>query len=77
MAAKEPLIAVALGAPKPKGGSESSESPSLGSTAESLKEMWSAMKSGDFEEAATHFETAYRSCADEPDDYEEASEEEE
>ncbi len=70
MAAPKGILA--LLASKPKGSDDSlpgessgPDSPSgLDPKAEALKSMFSAMKSGDFDTAAMHFQEAYEACHD-------------
>lgn len=72
MAGPGGILALLASKPKSKGGSEKSGSPESGGeydgggeVASALGDMWAAMKSGDFEEAATAFKRAKVACEEE------------
>jgi hypothetical protein len=56
------LLAI-IGGGKPGDSEKSEKSGASSAKARALESMWSAMKSGDFDEAAEHFQEAYDECA--------------
>jgi len=56
------LLAI-IGGGKPDDSEKSEKSGASSAKARALESMWSAMKSGDFDEAAEHFQEAYDECA--------------
>jgi hypothetical protein len=56
------LLAI-IGGGKPGDSEKSEKSGASSAKARALESMWSAMESGDFDEAAEHFQEAYDECA--------------
>ena len=72
------LLALMVGAPKPKGGGEASSSDApADEKVSTVKDFFAAGKAGDFEEAALLFARLYELCAQhEDEEYADAEEDE-